>query len=83
MTRRRAPFLLQTLADASARGARIVFDTNFRPRGWPVLSVARHLYGRMFDVADIVLASSEDLSYSTAKLARPSCCAMPPTPRSC
>ena len=54
--------LLQTLADASARGARIVFDTNFRPRGWPVLSVARHLYGRMFDVADIVLASSEDLS---------------------
>ena len=54
--------LLQTLQTARARGARIVFDTNFRPRGWSTLSTARHLYGRMFDVADIVLASAEDLS---------------------
>lgn len=54
--------LLQALADARQRGAQVVFDTNFRSRGWPDRVLARRLYERMFDVAHIVLASAEDLS---------------------
>jgi len=53
--------LFDILAQARARGARVVFDTNFRLRGWPDLALARSLYGRMFATADIVLASTEDL----------------------
>ena len=43
------------------RAPRVVFDTNFRPRGWPDRDVARALYRRMFALSDIVLASIEDL----------------------
>jgi 2-dehydro-3-deoxygluconokinase len=53
--------LFEMLNKARARGARVVFDTNFRARGWPDLALARSLYGRMFALADIVLASTEDL----------------------
>jgi 2-dehydro-3-deoxygluconokinase len=42
-------------------GARFAFDTNFRSRGWPDLNVARAVYRDAFDLADIVLASTEDL----------------------
>jgi 2-dehydro-3-deoxygluconokinase len=54
--------LFARLEAARARGARIAFDTNFRPRGWPDRAIAQQLYARMFSVADIVLASMEDLS---------------------
>jgi 2-dehydro-3-deoxygluconokinase len=53
--------LLAALRAARARGTRIVFDTNFRIRGWPDLDVARRVYAETFETADIVLASSEDL----------------------
>ncbi len=53
--------LFQALAALRARGGRVVFDTNFRPRGWPDRMLARACYARMFDLADIVLASVEDL----------------------
>jgi 2-dehydro-3-deoxygluconokinase len=53
--------LFAMLESARQRGAQVVFDTNFRPRGWPDFAVARSLYRRMFAVAGIVLASSEDL----------------------
>jgi 2-dehydro-3-deoxygluconokinase len=53
--------LFDILAKARTRGARVVFDTNFRLRGWPDLALARSLYGRMFELANIVLASTEDL----------------------
>jgi 2-dehydro-3-deoxygluconokinase len=46
---------------AQARGARIAFDANFRPRGWPDRPVAHAAYEQAFDRADIVLASTEDL----------------------
>ena len=42
-------------------GARFAFDTNFRARGWPDLNVARTVYRHAFELADIVLASTEDL----------------------
>src|ERR1700760_1143990 len=53
--------LLAALREARQRGTRIVFDTNFRIRLWPDLDVARAVYARAFETADIVLASSEDL----------------------
>jgi len=53
--------LLAALRAARERGTRIVFDTNFRVRLWPDLDVARAVYARAFETADIVLASLEDL----------------------
>ncbi|MGH6753255.1 MAG: sugar kinase [Bradyrhizobium sp.] len=46
---------------AREAGARFAFDTNFRARGWPDLNVARAVYRDAFDLADIILASTEDL----------------------
>ena len=53
--------LLAALRSARSRGTRVVFDTNFRARGWPDLDVARRVFGEAFESADIVLASAEDL----------------------
>ena len=53
--------LLQALGRARSRGARVVFDTNFRPRGWPDMEVARTAYRAMLATSDVVLASVEDL----------------------
>ncbi len=53
--------LIGTLDAARARGATVVFDTNYRPRGWPDPARARTLYAALFDRASIVLASTEDL----------------------
>jgi 2-dehydro-3-deoxygluconokinase len=53
--------LFEALEACRGRGARVAFDTNFRPRGWPDPAVARQLYDRMFALADVVLASAEDL----------------------
>ena len=50
--------LFATLQQARARGARVAFDTNFRPRGWPDRDLARAVYGRAFAAADLVLAST-------------------------
>ena len=47
---------------ARARGARIAFDTNFRPRGWPDLAACRTAYQAMLGRTDIVFAGADDLS---------------------
>jgi 2-dehydro-3-deoxygluconokinase len=52
--------LFETLDIARLQGCVIAFDTNFRPRGWPDLHIARAVYDRMFTRSDIVLASVED-----------------------
>jgi 2-dehydro-3-deoxygluconokinase len=52
--------LFDTLAQARRRGALVAFDTNFRPRGWPDLSVARAVFEQMLRGADIVFAGVED-----------------------
>jgi len=54
--------LLDALKSARKGKTRVVFDTNFRMQGWPVLDTARQVYRDMFDVADIVLASVDDLT---------------------
>lgn len=43
-----------------ARGARVVFDNNFRPRLWPDLAAARECFRRAFEVADTVLITADD-----------------------
>lgn len=53
--------LLGALRQARSRGTRVVFDTNFRARGWPDLDIARRVFRDAFETVDIVLASSEDL----------------------
>jgi 2-dehydro-3-deoxygluconokinase len=53
--------LIGALGSARKHGARIVFDTNFRARGWPDPAVARAVFDEAFAVSDIVLASPEDL----------------------
>jgi 2-dehydro-3-deoxygluconokinase len=53
--------LFAALKRARQSGARFAFDTNFRARGWPDLDIARSVFQRTFEIADIVLASTEDL----------------------
>ena len=53
--------LLQTLVDARKAGARVAFDSNFRARGWPDRAQAEHWFARIFGLADIIFASTEDL----------------------
>jgi 2-dehydro-3-deoxygluconokinase len=54
--------LFHALRQARKAGSKIVFDTNFRARGWPDRDVAMAAYTVLFGVADIVFASVEDLS---------------------
>ena len=53
--------LIAALEQARKQSVRIAFDTNFRARGWPDLDLARRAFQDAFGVADIVLASTEDL----------------------
>jgi 2-dehydro-3-deoxygluconokinase len=53
--------LIAALHRARQHGARIVFDTNFRARGWPDPDIARAVFDQAFAASDIVLASTEDL----------------------
>jgi 2-dehydro-3-deoxygluconokinase len=67
--------LLDGLCRARRSGARIVFDTNYRPRGWPDRDKAIGAFTAMLDLADLVFASMEDLeplfgATSESRLAR-------------
>lgn len=53
--------LMQSLDRVRKAGGRIAFDANFRPRGWPDRAAAQRAYHDIFAIADIVLASVEDL----------------------
>lgn len=53
--------LFEALANAQKSGSKIVFDTNFRPRGWPDREAAKVAYTRLLQLADVVFASLEDL----------------------
>lgn len=54
--------LLAAVKRARLLGTRFVFDTNFRARAWPDRDVARQAFASAFEVADIVLTSTEDLA---------------------
>jgi 2-dehydro-3-deoxygluconokinase len=53
--------LIAALMQAGEQGTRIVFDTNYRARGWPDPDIARAVFHEAFAASDIVLASTEDL----------------------
>ena len=52
--------LRAVLAAARRRGARIAFDGNFRPRGWPDRAEARAAYTDLLHEVDIALPSFDD-----------------------
>lgn len=43
------------------RGAKLIFDVNFRPRGWPLRNDAERAFRRAFSLVDTLFASEEDL----------------------
>jgi 2-dehydro-3-deoxygluconokinase len=53
--------LIAALHRARKHGARMVFDTNFRARGWSDPDIARAIFDQAFAASDVVLASTEDL----------------------
>jgi 2-dehydro-3-deoxygluconokinase len=55
--------LTETLAALRARGGRVAFDTNFRPRGWPDREEARAVFRSALSRADLIFASVEDLDW--------------------
>jgi 2-dehydro-3-deoxygluconokinase len=54
--------LFAALERLRAGGGRIVFDSNFRPRGWPDREEARAAYARILGISDTVLAGIEDFT---------------------
>ena len=52
--------LFALLGTARARGTRVAFDTNFRPRGWPDRDVARATMTRALGLTDIALPTFPD-----------------------
>ncbi|MCJ2064856.1 sugar kinase [Methylobacterium sp. J-088] len=55
--------LFETLGALRARGGRVAFDTNYRPRGWPVWEVAQAAFREALAQADLIFASVEDLDW--------------------
>ena len=52
--------LVAVLADLRRGGARVAFDGNFRPRGWPDLETARSAFAALLRQVDIALPTFDD-----------------------
>ena len=52
--------LLSTLGDARDRGARVVFDNNYRPRLWASVEQAREAYLACLPYVDLALLTEDD-----------------------
>ncbi len=52
--------LLRTLAEARNNGARVAFDPNYRPAGWPNAQAAATAFSDVMPQVDIVLPSLDD-----------------------
>ncbi|WP_442583428.1 sugar kinase [Mesorhizobium sp. ASY16-5R] len=52
--------LFQAIAVARAKGARIAFDPNYRPRLWPDADAARQAFGKALATTDIALPTFPD-----------------------
>ena len=54
--------LVELLAGLRAGGARVAFDGNYRPRGWPDRAEAREAYAAMLAQTDMALPTFDDES---------------------
>lgn len=54
--------LFAVLARVRAAGGRVIFDSNFRPRGWPDRQEAQAAYERALRLSHTVLAGIEDFT---------------------
>ena len=52
--------MFEALDAARAAGARIAFDSNYRPRNWPGLAAAKEAMAAMLRRTDIALCSHND-----------------------
>ncbi|MCM2361262.1 sugar kinase [Pseudomonas sp. SR18] len=52
--------LLQALVEARRRGAKVVFDNNYRPRLWADIEAARAAYRNVLAEVDIALLTEDD-----------------------
>ncbi|NBB13599.1 sugar kinase [Pseudomonas sp. SLFW] len=52
--------LLSSLGDARDRGARVVFDNNYRPRLWRSVDQARQAYRAVMHEVDVALLTEDD-----------------------
>jgi 2-dehydro-3-deoxygluconokinase len=52
--------LTEALDRARARGGRVVFDSNYRPRGWPSIEAARAAFAAMLKRVDVMLPTFGD-----------------------
>lgn len=69
---------LFVLADRlRSRGARIVFDNNYRPRLWASADAARAAFDQLFSVADIALVTLDDHAALYGAAAREHALALP------
>ncbi len=63
--------LVERLGGLRRAGVRVVFDSNFRPAGWPDAAIAQHAMAAILQVCDIALVTLED------ELAMGTCCDVP------
>ncbi|KAA8696319.1 sugar kinase [Pseudomonas proteolytica] len=52
--------LLAVLVEARQRGARVVFDNNYRPRLWAGVEAAREAYRQVLEHVDLALLTEDD-----------------------
>lgn len=52
--------LFELLQAARARGGRIAFDGNYRPRGWPDAAAAQQAFNQLLPLVDLALPTAED-----------------------
>jgi 2-dehydro-3-deoxygluconokinase len=60
MTERSRRALVARLGELRRAGARVVFDTNYRPAGWPNAATAQHAMTAVLQVVDTALVTLED-----------------------
>ena len=53
--------LFSILKNAAANGAKIIFDTNYRPRNWATLNESQTAFAKIYALTDLLFASSQDL----------------------
>ncbi len=61
--------LVATLTRLRAAGGHVVFDTNYRPRGWPDPAEAWSAFAEVIALSHTVFASVEDMAHLTGEAA--------------